>query len=841
MKQPLLPLIVAFMAGIITGSYAAVPQELLLAGFLSTVVLLLVFGILLKKSSSIPWLLLSVYLLGILNIHLYLHGKPSLDHILHYAGKGKITIEGIICENPRVFPDRKELIISARMTTRDGLPIPVQGLVLLSLKTDDSFHYGDYILCKTNLRFPRNFKNPGGFDYERSLRYRNILVRGFIKDSSEIIVLRKNQGNVLRSTIENFRKKLKNFIGTNSPSPQGEIIQALTLGEQQAIPRDVRNRFNMTGTSHILSVSGFHVGTIAVLSIFIISLLLKRSEYLLLRIDITKIATLFALPAVILYASISGMSFPAIRATIMSLALLVAILLNKEKNLYNILALAAFMILVVSPPALFSVSFQLSFAAIISLLYITPRISALFLQQFPENGATKPRLHWLFMNFYRFVAVSLGAALGTAPIVALYFNRVSSMVIIANLLIVPLLGMIALPLCLAIIIAYPLSQAIAYCMLKTSLFFVTISLSFVDYLAAIPGGSFIVTTPTLAEIAFYYLFIILVVELIDLHLPSPRPEHAKGKTTRGRLIKFGLGFCVLFFLTQSVYLHIRNTNKQYLHLTAIDVGQGSSTLIEFPGGRKMLVDGGGLANTDFDMGKYVIAPFLWQKRIKNVDILVLTHPHPDHLHGLIYILDHFSVREVWTNGQESPENMYRDFIRKMNANGITHRIISEKTELSEVGAAKIMAFNPRAPLPKRPYERFDVINNDSLVIKLTLGETSVLLPGDISEPTEMRLVRKKKNLKSDILLVPHHGGRSSSTISFLKRVQPRIALISCGAGNTFGDPHPDVLRRLRMLNTRIFRTDNDGAITISTDGRKINLHTFMGQDISLAPINHFPP
>ncbi len=835
MQQPLTPLILAFATGIVTGSYVAPPPASLLAGVFLTLGLLLVFRMKQIKSLIVPCLLVSLYLLGILHISLYLYRKPPHDHVKNHADKGKIEIEGVICENPKIFPDRKELIVSARMIRENGSDIPVQGLVLLSAKIDIPFNYGDYVLCKTNLKTPRNFKNPGGFDYERSLRYRNILVRGFIKNPSEIILLRENQGNSYRSTIENFRSRLKIFIRANSPSPQGEIIQALTLGEQQNIPRNVRDRFNMTGTSHILSVSGFHVGTIAALSIFIIAFLLKRSEYLLLRIDITKVSTFFALLPVMLYASIVGMSFPAIRATLMTMGLLAAILLYKERNLHNILALSALVILAVYPPALFDVSFQLSFAAIISLFTITPRISRLFLQRFQENEAPQPRLNRLLAGVCLLIAVSLGATLGTAPIVALYFNRLSTIVLIANLLVVPLLGTIALPLCLAIIVAFPLSPVIALFLLKIALSFVSASLSIVDYLAAIPGGSFFVTTPTLPEIAVYYLFIVLLMRLIDLRLPALRQEKPERTVVTGRLITISLVACLLFFAAHAVYLHIKDTRGKNLHLTAIDVGQGGATLVQFPGGKKMLVDGGGLANTDFDTGRYVIAPFLWQKRIKTIDVLVLTHPHPDHLQGLLYILDNFDVREVWTNGQMSPHELYGDFIRKIDKKGVTHKVVTEKTGDMETGSVRIVILNPGTSLAGREYDHFDIVNNGSLVIKLIYGEIGLLLPSDISNATEMRLVREGKNLKSDIILVPHHGGYSSSAIPFLRLVSPRIAIVSCGAGNTFGDPHPDVLRRYRMLGARILRTDHDGAVTVSTDGRKVSVHTYRGQNVTLFP------
>ncbi|HYA14962.1 MAG TPA: MBL fold metallo-hydrolase [Syntrophales bacterium] len=230
-----------------------------------------------------------------------------------------------------------------------------------------------------------------------------------------------------------------------------------------------------------------------------------------------------------------------------------------------------------------------------------------------------------------------------------------------------------------------------------------------------------------------------------------------------------------FFAADAIYLYVRDNNDS-LKVTVIDVGQGSPTLIRLPGGKKMLVDGGGSYENMFDIGRYVVAPYLWHERIKSIDIVVLTHPHPDHLNGLLFILSNFDVKEVWSNGETAEIETYDDFVKIINEKNITHRFISEDTSHVTIGSTMITILNPLKPvnlgndLPRK----FDETNNDAIVMKLTLGNVSILLPSDISEPTETRLVKSSKNLKSQIMLVPHHGGLTSSTTSFLNCVKPEI-------------------------------------------------------------------
>jgi len=822
MPRPLIPLLFFLIAGITAGSFIHIPA-------LPVMIFLVIFVLVLLVAAVRTWKILimicvaaSLFLLGILNINLYLYPHSSPVNILNYAGsKEKCAIEGIICKNPQVAPYGTVFILKTIRIIKGGATIPVEGKILLSVRGGNQLYkYGDLIRAKTRLKRPHNFKNPGGFDYEKYLKYRGIRVRGSINNPSSIVIIRENRGNMLKIQLEKFRSALRKLIEEKAPFPETKIVQALILGERKGIPEDIRESFNRAGVSHILAISGFHIGMIAFFSIFIVRYIMKFSEYLLLRFNIYKVSAVFAVFPIITYAFIAGFGISTVRATIMILAFLTAILCGRERDLFNILALAAFVILAISPPSLFDISFQLSFIAVAAILFIAPRLSSLIPKGKPDGK--------ILRNIILFIIVSLSATLGTIPLIAFYFNRISTVVLLSNIIIVPIMGFIVLPLGMATIITAPISTALAGLLIKISSFFIGISISIVDSITALPMSSFFVTTPTLPEITAYYLLLITAAKLIEIWAENSDEKSMKKSTLKYKGLKIVLALLILFFVADGVYLHIKAANAGRLRATFIDVGQGSSTLVRFPGGTKMLIDGGGFYSESFDVGRYVVAPFLWHERIKEVDIVVLTHPHADHLNGLIYILNNFKVKEVWSNGQKANTGPYRNFIRIIEEKDIVHRIVSGDTPEKKIGGVAVRILNPARPIIEENggIQRLNIVNDNSLVMKLDFRKVSILLPADISEPAESRLVNTDLDLKSDVLMAPHHGGYTSSTPPFLKKVCPEIAVFSCGADNVFHDPHPDVLKRYGTIGSKILRTDWNGAVTVITDGENISMRVF---------------
>ncbi|MGW8187730.1 MAG: ComEC/Rec2 family competence protein, partial [Desulfobacterales bacterium] len=493
----------------------------------------------------------------------------------------------------------------------------------------------------------------------------------------------------------------------------------------------------------------------------------------------------------------------------------------------------------VYPPVLISASFQLSFMAVFAIIYGMTRVPL------PPLPLSAPVTARILRRFTLFVLVSVWAILGTLPLTMFYFNQVSLIGILSNCLFVPMIGFGVVPSGLLAAFLLPLNSNAAVVIMNLAAAALVQALKLVSVMSQLPFAAVRTITPSLLEIVCYYFLGFLVVVLInrrrqDEASAGGNPElrlHSGG--TAGRMPSGG-GFkriqpiWVTLALVLSVivadigYWTYQRLGRQDLRATFLDVGQGSATLLELPGGYCMLVDGGGYSdNAAFDVGARIIAPFLWHKKIKTVETLVLTHPNSDHLNGLIYIAENFNVQHIWSNGEPGSTLGYRQLMKTVKDKNITHPVFRQLDRQVEVAGIKIEILNPlRGFLERRQTEPWRDLNDNSLVTRFTCGAISFLLCGDITAKAEKELVtREGDRLKSTVLFVPHHGSDSSSTTGFIDAVKPQIGIVSAGWQNRYHFPHPAVLRRYRQAKTRLLRTDQDGAISLATDGFRLSIST----------------
>jgi competence protein ComEC len=611
--------------------------------------------------------------------------------------------------------------------------------------------------------------------------------------------------------MEGWRDRIRDFLEKKAEPPCSSIFKALVLGEQGDIPEEVKEYFALTGTAHLLAISGDQFGIVAVLSFSLLIWILKRSEFLLLSISVRKLAAGLTIPCIVLYAFIAGGGTSVIRAAIMVVTFLLSILFNRERNLLHTLALAAFLILLFSPPSLFDVSFQLSFLAVLSILYMVPRI----LEGLKKEGLSLPSKATWKKNIWKYITISLlvtaVAIFGTAPFVALHFNRISPIGLVTNLFIIPWVGFVIVPLSLAASILSFFLSPIATFLIYINSFITLTLLRVLAFLASFPFASLFVSTPTALEIALFYFLLFLTVHL------------KKQKVARYMFV----GFCVVLVLDLAFW-NLKGLVQKNLTITFIDVGHGDSILIEFPKGKKMLIDGGGLYEDRFDIGKNVIAPFLWNKKIRRIDYLVLTHPDPDHLKGLNFIASNFSIGQFWESSIRTNSEFYQKLEDTLLKKRVERLPLNENSSPQVINGVKISFFNPPVRVPSHAsYPAPSLLNNHSLVMKIQLKNIRMLLAGDIEKEAEYRMLEKGYPLNADILKIPHHGSSSSSTELFLQKVNPTYAVLSVGERNIGRLPHLEVLKRYGQLGTKIYKTDKNGAITIITDGEKIETRTFL--------------
>ncbi len=420
------------------------------------------------------------------------------------------------------------------------------------------------------------------------------------------------------------------------------------------LPRTAAWRLTVPVSDILLAISGLHVGIIAATAFWILRWLMSHWQVALWRAWINKSAAGLTLIPVVAYGLLAGLSPSTQRALIMVSVFLGAFLIEREQDLLNTLSVAALIILIINPPALFAVSFQLSFAAVASILL------GLALIKHGVRRADRSLVLRILKSLTTMGLVSLFAMLGTLPLVMCYFNLVSLVGWGANVVVVPLIGFTVIPLGLLAVGVYPVSAALALLLWQGCLIVLSKVLTLIDIIAAWPWAAVRTVTPTTIEIASYYALLVGLFLLAKVRL---EPQAAN----RARLALWGRGVVIGVLLVASIdvgYWVYQRFGRSDLRVTAIDVGQGSATLVEVPGGHTVLIDGGGFSDNEaFDVGARVVAPFLWRKKIKTVETLVLSHPNADHLNGLLFIADNFNTKEFWANGEAVDKAGYRKLVQ----------------------------------------------------------------------------------------------------------------------------------------------------------------------------------
>jgi competence protein ComEC len=711
--------------------------------------------------------------LGIALYDLNRYPLPGNNHLLNLTEGAAVIIDGrILATTTRALSGYSIDLQSARIIAK-GSESEVQGRLRLYVESgENSWNAGDDIRFSTKLKKPRPFGTPGEFDLGRQLALNEIFVTGFVPDSSDILRLRTALPGQ-RSWIEQGRTATARFITAELPSSYSPLVKALAIGDKSGLAPEIRDLLARGGVSHLFAISGLHLALIGVALYAVGLTLYRRSTRLLLAAPPARVLPLLIAPLLILYLLWTGIGVSTQRALLMVLAGSALFLLRRKTEPLNLLCFAALAILLCQPLLLFTPSFQLSVTALAGILGGSRIWSPLV--------ADRPKaVQYLAALFFS----SLAATLATLPLVIYHFHLIAPSGVITNIIAIPVISWVGVPLALAGSLLWPFFPDIAILLLAGCEAVIAALLKIVALMIAAPGLAGWTLYPSLPLLAAITLVI------IALFL------HKKNVVFRGTLI--GVAGLLLFFGLRS---------PSELTVTAISVGQGESLLVSL-GSSHFLVDGGGLYGDRLDPGRQLVAPTLGRLGIHRLDGVFLTHFHPDHFKGLLGILSDIPCQRFIVNAPLSADDPLLPVI-------IDRRI---PLEVASPGWTHYLTRNDMQLFLYRPPETgTDDENDRSLAIYVRNQTQGALLTGDLGEKGMQSLIENPPPGPVTLFKLPHHGSRYSMPAPLIDFLQPQTAFVSVGYQNRFGFPHPPLMTHLESKKIPLFRTDQDGTLRFSAN------------------------
>jgi len=834
--------------------------------------------------------LLSWALLGFLGA--CVAGQPhSPEHVASLLERGELPLgsplrwHGRLRDEPAKLPWGYGLEVELAGVDFQGSFRPARGGLRVTFTPHEDeaplpeLHAGDEIAVLTDARLPQVFRDDGAFDRRAYLAHQNIDLVATLR-APELIERVAASPPTLATRLARLRKQLRQEIDAlcgSSPQAAG-VLRAMLLGDRSFVDRAESLDFQKTGAFHVLVVAGLHVAAIA-------ALLFWAGKKLRLPRHWTMLITLSLLFA---YVAIVEQRPPVLRAALMTAIVVLGGFFFRRLELLNSAAIAALALLVVKPLALRDSSFQLTFAAIGCIAGLAvpwlekttqPYVRALRgWRDVTRDAGHEPRAAqfridlralaaWLSARMparvanaggnvlagglslafrvWELLVITLALQMALLPLMARDFHRITLAAPLVNLAAVPLIGVLV-PLGFVTLIAGLAFPAAGKLLAAPLVWLTSLLVQVVEWFAHFPRWSYRIPEPPWWLVVLFFAACIAIaaglrrkdsagripvlgtsLNLTSLNLNSLIKTSFAHPVCHTAVIIMWLIFALLIALFP---FHPRWSAGK-LEVTVLDVGQGDSLFVVFPGGRTLLVDGGGAfggftgqeEHAGVDPGEEAVSPYLWSRGFQRLDVVALTHAHQDHLGGLTAILENFRVGKLWIGREVSSPALARlEELAGSRNIPIEHELKGKSFEWDGVTGEFLWPDKTSGNVTSAAK------NDDSLILQLHYGKRSILLPGDAEKSSEREVLAENSEdaLHSDVLKVGHHGSKNSTTPAFLAAVHPRVGVISVGDANPYGHPSPELLERLEAAGVRILRTDRNGAVHVLTDGQSLEITCF---------------